>query len=74
MRYLSTTVRIPLHIGSEDKMKTNKGIIFILIAGILWGTIGIFVRSLNALGLEAMQLVFIRALITAVVLLAGVLI
>lgn len=55
-------------------METKKGVIFILIAGILWGTIGIFVRSLNELGLEAMQLVFIRALITAVVLLVGVLI
>jgi len=55
-------------------METKKGVIFILIAGILWGTIGIFVRSLNALGLEAMQLVFIRALITAVVLFAGVLV
>ena len=74
MRFLSTAVKSPLHIGSEDKMGTKKGIIFILVAGILWGTIGIFVRSLNALGLEAMQLVFIRALITAVVLLVGVLI
>lgn len=53
---------------------SGKGVIFILAAGLLWGTIGIFVRSLNELGLEAMQIVFIRALITAVVLLVGVLI
>lgn len=44
------------------------------MAGQLWGTIGIFVRSLNPLGLEAMQVVFIRALITAVVLFTGVMI
>lgn len=53
---------------------SGKGVVFILIAGLLWGTIGVFVRSLNELGLEAMQVVFIRALITAAVLLAGVLI
>ena len=53
---------------------SQKGVLFILAAGIMWGTIGIFVRSLNELGLEAMQIVFIRAIITAVVILAGVLI
>ena len=53
---------------------STKGVLFILAAGIMWGTVGIFVRSLNELGLEAMQIVFIRALITTVVLLAGVLI
>ena len=53
---------------------SKKGVAFILIAGLLWGTIGIFVRNLNELGLEAMQIVFIRAIITAVILLAGVLI
>ena len=53
---------------------SKKGVLFILAAGIMWGTIGIFVRSLNELGLEAMQIVFIRALITAIVILAGVLI
>ena len=53
---------------------SKKGVLFILAAGIMWGTVGIFVRSLNELGLEAMQIVFVRALITAVVLLAGVLI
>ena len=53
---------------------SKKGVIFILIAGLLWGTIGIFVRSLNELGLEAMQIVFIRAIITAAILLVGVLI
>jgi len=53
---------------------SKKGVLFIIAAGIMWGTIGIFVRSLNRLGLEAMQIVFIRALISAVVLLGGVLI
>lgn len=53
---------------------SKKGVILIIAAGIMWGTIGIFVRSLNRLGLEAMQIVFIRALISAVVLIGGVLV
>lgn len=56
------------------KKEAGKGVVFILIAGLLWGTIGIFVRRLNELGLEAMQIVFIRAIITAVIIFIGVLI
>ncbi len=37
----------------------------ILIAATLWGLTGIFVRRLNALGLDNMQLLFFRSLITA---------
>ncbi len=39
----------------------NWAVLFILIAGILWGCIGIFVRPLNEAGLNSMDIVFTRA-------------
>ena len=41
-------------------------VLFILISGILWGCLGIFVRVLNAKGIDSMDVVFLRAIITAV--------
>ena len=41
-------------------------VLFVLIAGTLWGCIGIFVRRYNALGLSSMQTVAIRMVISAV--------
>ena len=41
--------------------------VFILISGILWGCLGLFVRNLNAVGLVSMDIVFLRAVVTAVV-------
>ncbi|MDO4489863.1 MAG: EamA family transporter [Lachnospiraceae bacterium] len=38
----------------------------IIIAGILWGCIGIFVRNLNAAGIFSMEIVAIRAVVTSV--------
>lgn len=40
--------------------------VFILLAGILWGCIGLFVRTLNAKDLGSMDIVFLRAIVTAV--------
>ena len=40
--------------------------VFILLAGILWGCIGLFVRTLNAKNLGSMDIVFLRAIVTAV--------
>ena len=40
--------------------------VFILISGILWGCLGIFVRKLNAQGLYSMQIVFLRAIVACV--------
>lgn len=40
----------------------------ILLAGIFWGMIGIFVRRLNALGFASMDIVALRALTTTVLL------
>ena len=40
--------------------------VFIVIAGILWGCLGIFVRRLNELGLFSMEIVALRAIVTCV--------
>lgn len=40
----------------------------VLLAGILWGMIGIFVRRLNVIGFGSMEIVAIRALSTAILL------
>ena len=42
--------------------------ILILIAGVLWGSMGLFVRTLNASGLASMEIVGLRAIVTAVAL------
>lgn len=41
-------------------------ILFILLAGMLWGSLGLFVRVLNAAGIQSMDIVFLRAVVTAV--------
>ena len=41
-------------------------ILLVLLAGILWGCLGLFVRILNESGLVAMDIVFLRALITCI--------
>jgi len=40
--------------------------LFILISGILWGCIGLFVRPLNEAGLHSMEIVAIRAFVTLI--------
>lgn len=42
--------------------------LLILIAGVLWGSMGLFVRTLNAQGLASMEIVGLRAAVTAVAL------
>ena len=44
--------------------------LFILTAGILWGTMGFWVRKLNACGLVSMDMVFLRSSVTACVMFA----
>lgn len=39
----------------------------IILAGMLWGSMGIFVRNLNAAGLHSMEIVSLRSVVTAVV-------
>lgn len=47
---------------------------FIFIAGVLWGTMGIFVRRYNDEGMMSMDVVEIRAVVTAVLMLCFLLI
>lgn len=53
-------------------MKETKGISYapylVLMAGILWGMIGLFVRKLNEYGLSSMDIVGVRAVVTAAIL------
>ena len=43
-------------------MKQSKAAILVLLAGALWGSMGLFVRRLNAAGLYAMDVVLARML------------
>ena len=54
-------------------MKFTKGL-FILAAGALWGLISIFVNALKGLGLNSIQCVAVRVLISAVIMLIYILI
>lgn len=54
-------------------MKGLSGI-FIIAAGSLWGTMGIFVKAFSGLGLGSMEIVAVRVCITAVMMLAFLLI
>jgi drug/metabolite transporter (DMT)-like permease len=40
--------------------------LFILLAGILWGSMGVFVRKLNALGMGSMEIVALRTMVTGI--------
>lgn len=44
--------------------------LFIILAGCLWGTMGLFVRQLNAMGLESMEIVEVRSILAALILFA----
>jgi len=45
-------------------MKKNFSVFYILLAGILWGTMGIWVRFYNNAGFDSMELVTIRAFVS----------
>ncbi|WP_316630098.1 EamA family transporter [uncultured Ruminococcus sp.] len=47
-------------------MKKKLAVFFVLLAGTLWGCIGIFVRQYNEIGLSSMQTVAVRMVIAAV--------
>ena len=46
--------------------KSPVSIILILLAGILWGCMGLFVRPLNEKGLSSWDIVFLRAVLTTI--------
>lgn len=47
----------------------NKNVIYIIIAGCLWGIIALFINELNKIGFSSMQCVAIRVFLSAVILL-----
>ena len=47
-------------------MKDKKGLFFVILGGILWGTAGVFVRYLEKAGFSSVQMAFSRLSITAV--------
>ena len=57
-----------------EMKKSALSVLSILLAGVLWGIIGIFIKKLSAAGLTPMQIVFVRLLIAAPVFLAATLI
>lgn len=51
-------------------MKSKLSALWILLAGCLWGSMGLFVRRFGSYRLDSMSIVFLRALFTAVLLIA----
>jgi len=56
------------------KKSENLGALLVFSAGALWGTMGIFVRSLASLGFSSMQIVWLRVFIAAIIIGIGMLI
>ncbi len=48
--------------------KTTRAVCLILLSGLLWGTLGTFVTFLREAGLSTMQIVFVRAFVTTLLL------
>ena len=46
--------------------KQIRSFLYILLSGILWGCLGLFVRTLNNAGIASVDIVFLRAAVTAV--------
>lgn len=54
------------------KRKSTLGVFQVLVAGILWGCIGIFIRTLSACGFSSMELVAVRTILTMIMLVTGI--
>src|SRR5699024_11274287 len=50
----------------KGMVKLKKSVIYILLGAALWGTIGWYVKHLNDLGFNAMEVVTIRVSMTAI--------
>lgn len=72
MRVLLARSVILMKKSDTDKIIMRLSPLWIVIAGCLWGSMGIFVRRYNSYGVEAMSIVFLRALFTAVITLGGI--
>lgn len=60
-------------INKSGALSSGKASVFVLAAGCMWGLMGLLVRSLGAVGIAAMEVCFIRSVVTFVSLLAGIL-
>lgn len=47
-------------------MKKNRAVFSVVLAGILWGLIGIFIKKISTYGFDSIQIAFIRMFIAAV--------
>ena len=50
--------------------RTKLAPLFIILAGCLWGSMGLFVRRLGAMGLGSMEIVELRSILAVVLLLS----
>ena len=53
------------------KKHANAAVLMVLLAGALWGSMGLFVRGFGSAGLDSMQIVAVRLLTAAAMLTAG---
>ena len=60
--------------SAEIENKKVISAILVLVAGSLWGFMGLLVRSLNEVQLSSMDICFVRAVVTFVCMLVGLLI
>ena len=61
---------------AESKNEKNQlvSVLLIILAGILWGSMGIFVRRLNAWGISSMEIVLLRSVVTCLCMLLIILV
>ncbi len=59
--------------GTTNKIKTSS-ILLVLASGCMWGCMGLLVRPLNEIGLETMDICFLRGVVTFVIMLVALLI
>ncbi len=57
-----------LHTGTKNNVSAQsekiRGILFVLAAGICWGSIGPFIRTFNKAGLYSLDIVVLRSIST----------
>ena len=60
-----------MSVNNADKIKSPAlSALLVLGAGCLWGFMGLLVRSTDSLGLDSMDICFLRALVTSAVVLS----
>ena len=57
--------------NTNAKMNGKKSSLCVLLAGMLWGCMGILVRTMNEGGFTSLEVTAFRSLVTAALMLAG---